>query len=113
MSRYEIIRWNVVTDCNGVQRPMIYFKPTTSMILQMQDNNNYLYLNIDQCGMYSGTMIPALIDIASQQPNYRPNFFEACHLYCATLIETPWYGFLTPLQMGSFTVYDGVITPTC
>jgi len=113
MSRYEIVRWNVVTDCNGIQRPMVYFKPDTSMILQLQNNNNYLYLNIDQYGLYAGTMIPALVDISSQQPNYRPNFFEACHLFCATLIETPWYGFPNLLEMGSFSVYDGVIIPSC
>ena len=113
MSRYEIVRWNVVTDCNGIQRPMVYFKPDTSMILQLQNNNNYLYLNIDQYGLYAGTMIPALVDISSQQPNYRPNFFEACHLFCATLIETPWYGFPNLLESGSFSVYDGVIIPSC
>jgi len=83
------------------------------MILQLQNNNNYLYLNIDQYGLYAGTMIPALVDISSQQPNYRPNFFEACHLFCATLIETPWYGFPNLLEMGSFSVYDGVIIPSC
>jgi len=113
MSKYQIIRWNVVTDCNGIQRPMIYFKPDPTIVLQMQDNNNYLYLDIDQCGLYSGNMVPALIDIASQQPNYRPNFFEACHLFCATLLETPWYGFPTLNQYGQFSVYTGVIIPTC
>ena len=113
MSKYQIIRWNVVTDCNGIQRPMIYFKPDLSIILQMQNNDNYLYLDIDQCGLYSGNMIPALIDIASQQPNYRPNFFEACHLFCATLLETPWYGFPNLEQSGRFSVYTGVIIPTC
>ncbi len=113
MSKYQIIRWNVVTDCNGIQRPMLYFKPDLSIILQMQNNNNYLYLDIDQCGLYSGNMIPALIDTASQQPNYRPNFFEACHLFCATLLETPWYGFPNLNQSGQFSVYTGVIIPTC
>ena len=113
MSKYQIIRWNVVTDCNGIQRPMIYFKPDLSIILQMQNNDNYLYLDIDQCGLYSGNMIPALIDTASQQPNYRPNFFEACHLFCATLLETPWYGFPNLNQSSQFSVYTGVIIPTC
>jgi hypothetical protein len=113
MSTYQIIRWNVVTDCNGIQRPMLYFKPDPKIVLQMQDNNNYLYFNIDHCELYSGKMIPALVDIASQQPNYRPNFFEACHLYCATLIDTPWLGFPNLSEKCNFSVYTGVIIPTC
>ena len=112
MSKYQIIRWNVVTDCNGIQRPMIYFKPDLSIIYRFKNNDNYLYLDIDQCGLYSGNMIPALIDIASQQPNYRPNFLRRV-IYCATLLETPWYGFPNLNQSGQFSVYTGVIIPTC
>ena len=112
MTQYQILRWDVVTDCNDVLRPMLYFKPDTNIVLQTQNNKNYLYLNIGECQFYSGTMIPVIIDIASQQPNFRPNFFQACHLYTATLIKSAWYGF-PMMNLGRFVVYDGPIIPTC
>ena len=61
MSKYQIIRWNVVTDCNGTLRPMIYFKPNPEIVLQIQNNQNYLYLNIDNCEFYSGKVDVLLI----------------------------------------------------
>ena len=113
MSQYKIIRWDVVTDCNGVLRPMIYFKPDINIVLQLQNNSNYLYLNINNAQSYSGIMQPALVDTASQQPNFRPNFYEACHLYCATLIENVWNGFPSIVSYGSFSVYTKPIIPSC
>jgi len=112
MSQYKIIRWDVVTDCNGTLRPMIYFKPDIAMVLQLQNNSNYLYLNIHNSQYYSGKMQPALVDTAAQQPNFRPNFFEACHLYCATLIESVWNGFPDRAH-GEFSVHTDVIIPSC
>ena len=113
MSRYQIIRIDVVTDCSGKLRPMLYFKPDTKIILQMQNNNNYLHLNIKDNDGYSGNMIPAVIDISSKVPSTRPNFFEACRYYCATLVNTDWIGLSRIDALGSFTVYDGVVTTLC
>ena len=44
MSQYEIVRWDVVTDCSGALRPMLYFKPDTQIVLQLQNKVKYAHV---------------------------------------------------------------------
>ena len=113
MSKYQIVRWDAVTDCNGMLRPMLYFKPDMDMVLFSRENNYKIHIDIKDAQYYSGEQIPGTVDIASQQPNFRPNFFEACHLYVVTLSQTHWLGFPDIGAEGTFAINKKVISPQC
>jgi len=113
MSKYQIVRWDAVTDCNGMLRPMLYFKPDMDMVLFSRENNYKIHIDIKDAQYYSGEQIPGTVDIASQQPNFRPNFFEACHLYVITLSQTHWLGFPDIGTEGTFAINKKVISPQC
>lgn len=110
---YEIVRCDVVKDCNDTSRPLLYFKADMDMILFAQNNNNFIHIDIFDSEFYCGKQIAALVDISSNLPSYRPNFFEACHLYTVTLTNTPWKGFCNPNALGKFIINRDVLIPSC
>lgn len=107
MSHYNISKWDHVIDCSGIKRPVLYFAPDPSILLQLQNNNNKLFLNIFKSDHYSGKSIPAAISISKLKSHSQ----ESCNDFAAVLFDTVWTS--SPKYLGSFFVSTDPLIPSC
>ena len=110
MNKYQILKWDRVIDCAGIERPIIYFKPDMDMVIKMQDNNDKLYLNITGTKYYDGNMIYSEMDISNMLPNECPGFGESCRIFTSILKNVEWRGIDNG---GEFILNLNPIIPTC
>ena len=103
MSLYNIKRWDVVLDKNGItQVPLIYIEPDLAFLDAARINNMQLsciFYNTQTpfFGSYDSAPIMGNISSSCDVPNCRPNFCTKTNDYVITL-DSRWLGY--PINNG-------------
>lgn len=118
---FEILRWDVIEDpCTGQLSPMAYFVPTTDFIINSKLNDNRIYINLFDIFKDNGdemykpsqtTRTLAVIDVSSEIPNCRTNFFNETNSYVLYLKELPWNGYVDLSRKPKFLIDEHILTP--
>ena len=92
MSKYDIVRWDPVLTCNGLNMaPMIFISPDPAFLEFVKNNTCTVQVLIDDTdSLYDGKMIQGTVNKSS----FMPNFFAQTNLYVISL-ECAWNGYLT------------------
>ena len=104
MSFYNIKKWDVVLDPNGItQVPLIYIEPDLAFLDAARLNNmqlSCLFSNTQTpfFGSYDGLPIMGNVNTSCVIPNCRPNFCEKTNYYTITL-DSRWLGY--PINNGT------------
>jgi hypothetical protein len=105
MSKYEIIRWDVIL-VNDQRQPIIYVKPDlTFMNFIKQSKYNVVCLITDTNTIYDNQKIHGVVNQSSYVPSCRPNFFNDTGLYVIVL-NSSWDGYPSPNKLGSVQFYS-------
>ena len=106
MSKYKIMRWDVVTAGNSNNKiPMIYIEPDITFLEFIRANSFAVVCLIsDTDTKYDGKKIPGVVDKSCFTPNCRPNFCEKTGWYVISLWSN-WYGYPNVGKEGSVQFY--------
>ena len=109
---FEIYRWDSVTcSKDNTPKPMIYVKPNISLLNYFKQNNNKVWLKVNNTGSaYDGQAYYGIVEKSSHRPNYTPNFFNSTGMYVVTLQTNYWMGY--PTENGEVTFLNGTISNT-
>lgn len=93
MTTYDIKRWDVIMQGNGIERiPILYIKPDQKLIDTLKHNQAvFCEINGTKNG-YEGRGFPALVSPSLNIPNYRPIFWEKYGWYVVALAGD-WGGY--------------------
>lgn len=111
----DILKWNVDfgnTTSGGRNNyvPFVIVQPTLGWLAQAKANDNILYVEITDSGIYDGGY-RAVLEPTSSIPNPRPNFFAATGTYALTLVDAVWSGYPPNGALGKVRISDGIVTP--
>ena len=107
---FEIFRWDSVTcSKDNTPKPMIYVKPNIGLLNYFRQNNNKIWLKVNNTGSaYDGKAYYGIVEKSSHRPNYTPNFFNSTGMYVVTLQTDYWMGY--PIENGEVTFLNGTIS---
>ena len=107
---FEIFRWDSVTcSKDNTPKPMIYIKPNIGLLNYFRQNNNKVWLKVNNTGSaYDNQAYYGIVEKSSHRPNYTPNFFNSTGMYVVTLQTDYWMGY--PTENGEVTFLNGTIS---
>lgn len=108
MPEYNILRWDpVMLDKNTFPYPMFYIVPDEAFTRYANENNNIVSVTISNTNsQYDGKPVIGIVNMSSNFPNKRPNFFNATQSIVVSLM-TNWIGYPNALGTASFRGMKG------
>jgi len=93
MTTYDIKRWDVIMQGNGIERiPILYIKPDQKLIDTLKHNQAVVCEITGTKNGYEGRQFPALVSPSLNIPNFRPVFWEKYGWYVVALAGD-WGGY--------------------
>jgi len=107
---FKIQKWdNVTCSEDNSAKPIIYIKPTIEMLDYFRNNQNNIWLQIQDSGSkYDGIVFNGYAEKANGRPNQTLNKFVPNGMYIITLQTASWKGM--PEKNGQVKFLNGVIT---
>jgi hypothetical protein len=102
MSKYQIMRWDVILGTNGLNKvPIIYILPDLKFLEFIKNNDCKVMVEISGTNtMYDRVQIPAKVNKSS----FMPNYFEQTNLF-VIILECEWLGYPETNAQGFATFY--------
>ncbi len=91
MKEYKIERWDAILY-NNQRYPLIYITPDRELKEFLDDNNYFIKVEIKGTHNYSGRLMKAKVNLSSNYPNCRPNYYEMTGQY-VLLLNIGWSGY--------------------
>lgn len=99
MKEYKIDRWDTVLY-NDNRYPIIYVTPDRELKEFLEKNNYFIKISIKGAKNYEGRLMKAKVNLSSNYPNCRPNYYASTGHY-VLLLESCWAGYPEPEKLGN------------
>ena len=105
MKEYKIERWDAILLADN-RYPIIYITPDKDLKNFLDQNDYFIKIKIRGTGnIYDNRLMKAKVNLSSNYPNYRPNYFEQTGQFVLTL-DSCWAGYPEPAKLGYVSFYS-------